>query len=666
MIQDPITAEIIHTMGALFVDDTDLYTWRENTLDPGEVWSQAQLELEHWSCLLNATGGALKPEKCFWYLLGYECVDGEWKYVDMVPRELVITNLDGTTSLISQEHVTASKKTLGIHDSPSGGNSTRITSIKEKVGVWVTRMTNGRLPSHMAWVAYRHQLWPGVWYGLGTITNDLEVADNLLHKEDYRMLNVLGVVRSVTKGLRRLHMSFGGFGLFNLRVQQLIGQVNMLMQHYHTPTNLSRKLDASLRYLQLQLGTPHNQLLLDYAVWGHLAPLSWVKMLWQTLHHFDIHLYMAYPIIAHPRERNQVLMEIFHSLDLSQETTLSLSRCRVFLESIFLLDITTADGRYLENFVFNPGGRDRSSLFKFPRQVPTRGDWNRWFDFWNSFMTTGDNLNVPLGNWINTTHRIWKWYYRADSDNLQRVEGKTMFHYKPAAGFCFTRSTLTYHMTHEEPLSPAMVHGLPISVTGFSAQQVIKLSIGPALATETDARTGFWKFLHSWGGTWMWEEIKPGKDTPADVSWIVDGLRNGALIWTTDGSYDRKKAVNLCGVGWIMFCTNTGFRLTGTFWERSPLASSYRAKLLGLCDLHLFAQALAEFYKVVGWTAMLCCDNKRVLEVSSHHTRRIRPSAKCANICRSLKVVKPVLSGTFFYVHVYGHLTVFSSGGNSR
>jgi hypothetical protein len=167
MITDP------HTMGALFVDDTDPYTWLDDTLDPGEVWSQAQLELEHWSRLLNATGGALKPEKCFWYLLDYECVDGEWKYVDMVVRELVIINPDGTTSPISQEQVNASKMTLGINDSPSGGNSAHLTYIKEKVGGWVSRMTNGHLPSHMAWVAYRHQLRPGVRYGLGTMTNDL-------------------------------------------------------------------------------------------------------------------------------------------------------------------------------------------------------------------------------------------------------------------------------------------------------------------------------------------------------------------------------------------------------------------------------------------------------------------------------------------------------------
>ncbi len=188
------------------------------------------------------------------------------------------------------------------------------------------------------------------------------------------MLNVLGVFCNVTKGMRQLHMTFGGFGLFNLRVEQLICQVNLLMQHYHTSTNLSRKLDASLRYLQLQLGMPHNPLLLDYAKWGHLAPLSWVKMLWWSLHHFDIHLHMAYPTIAFPQERDQVIMEIFHLADLSPNLIKGLGRCRVSLEAIFLSDITTADGRYLEHFVFAPGGRDKASTFTFPCNQPTQSN----------------------------------------------------------------------------------------------------------------------------------------------------------------------------------------------------------------------------------------------------------------------------------------------------
>ena len=86
LVVDPITQELIHSMGTLFVDDTDLYTWKDGLLDPGKLWVQTQLELTQWSTLLNATGGALKPEKCFWYMLDYTCKDGEWSYADMTPR----------------------------------------------------------------------------------------------------------------------------------------------------------------------------------------------------------------------------------------------------------------------------------------------------------------------------------------------------------------------------------------------------------------------------------------------------------------------------------------------------------------------------------------------------------------------------------------------------
>ncbi len=97
---------------------------------------------------------------------------------------------------------------------------------------------------------------------------------------------------------------------------------------------------------------------------------------------------------------------------------------------------------------------------------------------------------MPLGNWINPTHRIWKWYYREDTDDLQRVEGNTLVLYKPASGFRFTLATRTYHAIHEAPLS-SVIRGAPISVTGLTVQQVVKLSTGPPLAMACNARTGF-------------------------------------------------------------------------------------------------------------------------------------------------------------------------------
>jgi hypothetical protein len=121
-------------------------------------------------------------------------------------------------------------------------------------------------------------------------------------------------------------------------------------------TNLSWKLDASLQYLQLQLGTLHNPLTLDYNTFGHLAPLFWVKMLWRSLHHFNIHLHMESQPIPLPKEKDQVIMEIMFGKNLNKNTIRSISQCRGALEMKFLLDMTTVNGQFLEQFVLDPGG----------------------------------------------------------------------------------------------------------------------------------------------------------------------------------------------------------------------------------------------------------------------------------------------------------------------
>ncbi len=130
----------------------------------------------------------------------------------------------------------------------------------------------------------------------------------------------------------------------------------------------------------------------------------------------------------------------------------------------------------------------------------------------------------------------------------------------------------------------------------------------------------------------MWCDISNGNKPKDNMQWVAEGMMAGTLIWTTNGSYDRKKVADLSGVGWIIFCNATGQRITGSFWERSPTASSFRAEMLGLCALHLLARALSEHYTLERWTATICCDIKRALLLSSHHNGRIRPRAKCTDI----------------------------------
>jgi hypothetical protein len=254
-----------------------------------------------------------------------------------------------------------------------------------------------RLSSHVAWIAYRLQLWPGIRYGIGTLTNDIEEANNLLNETEARTLSTLGVVRTATTGLRRLHTTFGGFGLFNLATEQLISRVNLMMQHYHTPSTLSRKLDASIGYLQLQVGSNQNPLTLNFDKWGYLAPLSWGKMLWRSLNHFNVELYMKYDIIPLPREHDVLVVTIIMSTGMSQQWVSSMNRCRGYLGVLFLSDMSTADGNYLEQFTFDPHENSTQSAYKFPKERPTAADWKRWGSFWADYTTTGRRLKSNLG-----------------------------------------------------------------------------------------------------------------------------------------------------------------------------------------------------------------------------------------------------------------------------
>jgi hypothetical protein len=102
-IHDPMTDDIIHSMGAMYVDNLDLYTWKEDITDPAKLMMQAQREVSQWSLLLNATGGMLKPEKCFWYLLDYTCKEGEWEYTVHSDFELYVNSPGGSKNSIKQE-----------------------------------------------------------------------------------------------------------------------------------------------------------------------------------------------------------------------------------------------------------------------------------------------------------------------------------------------------------------------------------------------------------------------------------------------------------------------------------------------------------------------------------------------------------------------------------
>jgi hypothetical protein len=86
-------------------------------------------------------------------------------------------------------------------------------------------------------------------------------------------------------------------------------------------------------------------------------------------------------------------------------------------------------------------------------------------------------------------------------------------------------------------------------------------------------------------------------------------------------------------------------------------ASSFCAEMLGLCALHLLVHTITAYHNVSAWSAVISCDIKQALELSTHQKGKTQPSAKCTDIRQNFRATKQTYLGSFTYVHpIYGHI----------
>ena len=108
---------------------------------------------------------------------------------------------DGYSDVLDQHYVTHLKETLDSQSYPLGGSEDQLVISRKTMESWcINKMTNGHLPSSLAWLSYRRQLWPGISYGLGMLTNDIEATETLFDKCGFIILSIPGVYRNIKIG----------------------------------------------------------------------------------------------------------------------------------------------------------------------------------------------------------------------------------------------------------------------------------------------------------------------------------------------------------------------------------------------------------------------------------------------------------------------------------
>ena len=230
----------------LYVDDTDLLHSPPTPDLPTQVlvrWVQKAITC--WANLLQATGGSLKPPKCYWYLLSYKFVNGITALrprVELTSHTVSIPQPNKRGVPIELLDPSVPSKVLGVWTAPNGDGSQMITHMADKGAQWAARVQSSTLHSREAWYSFTTQALPAVRYGLIGVMATRRHTDKHLPRWYYDCLPKLGVNRHIALQWRTLPRQFQGLGLPVYSLEKLSDCLRLFQRHWRSNSTLGNAL----------------------------------------------------------------------------------------------------------------------------------------------------------------------------------------------------------------------------------------------------------------------------------------------------------------------------------------------------------------------------------------------------------------------------------------
>jgi hypothetical protein len=652
----PISHVTAQLAAILFVDDTDVIHFR---MDADESVLEAHRQLQDsvlsWGNLLIATGGSLKPAKCFYHLISFVWKhDGSWQYAtneEVEELKIVIPQPDNSVTAIKHLGVHEASKTLGSMTCPSGDSSAALQRVQDNAQGWIDMAITAGTPRRNLWFLVDHQFCPKVTFGCCTIMADFKALTMCLHRQYYQLLPLGGIRRSVKTEVRYLGKWFYGSGCPHLGVECLVGQLEKLLTHYGCQTVVGRLLQSSMEMFTIELGLSNQPFAEKYALGSHWVTHSWIKSLWEKVNLFGIKVELGNIQIAPPWLGDDWLMKRFSQMGCSKKELLRLNRVRLHQQVLFLSDVLDAGGRALDRkyLIRRPASKKWSSL-TFPRECPSNKDFRTWRETLLQLRPGGRHAASRVMDHIRAGHKVWDWRFDEEGSRLLHIKGTKMDVYVPSQvpGYgrcpnCWTRSA-----PHDREIEECRTI-CSVRDVGLAVQAICSYS---ALAPLPITPTTFWDELLSWDCTWMWDSVQ----LVGDMNWLRDSITAGDCIAVTDGSYMREISTEICSNAFFFENADRTCKLVGAFPERSETANAYRGELLGLMAIHLILLAVNRVSPGLEGTVTIYSDCQRALgSVESLPTLKIPTKYKHSDILKNILVNCSDLSFARVYEHISAH-----------
>jgi len=629
-----------------FVDDSNGQT--NNFLSdiqptPSELVRLMQSDAQLWNDVLQVSGGALELPKCCYHVLHWEFRPDGTPFLS--PGTLgepvkVTTYVD--SSHISSEatllplSVSQSHKTLGTYQTPNGDMTSQLRALKTKAEKFANLVKSSYFTRQEAWTFYFAIFLPSLSYPLATSHfTPLQLIE--VHRIAMpAIFSKCGYNQKTKKEILYGPVRLGGAGFRDLSVVQGISQLTTFVRHWRKPDSQAGKLvRIAVAWMQFIVGTGIPLLYDTHTLMPHLES-QWIKSLRDFLARIQAKLDLAETFIPSiPREKDAFIMDlVLQSGTFTNKEVQRINYCRLYLQAMFLSDISTPSGRQVDMRTLEgrrPGFSAKSRWHRLNQAKPSATSWRLWRKANLIWSTSGGWLRQPLGKWtipVCQQRMMWPAYY---DGNILHVRNSQYSNDQQTIYDPYIRSShsqIEFRRAPPQLSESKTIKGqtcdlpntaYPVIVTptpqGWEVEETQLHHQHACQFTNNIAPQLRQSFPQVWdtSGLSMWEQqLFEGLQFLLPLPELLHRLMGGFSA-ASDGSVSARGSGSF---GWIISFHNGLRAVSCNGTVSGGKLTSYRSEGSGLVSLFSFLNRLSEMFDVplaaVAWEC--ACDNLAIVQ----------------------------------------------------
>ena len=653
-----ISKELFIIVGFSYVDDCDLFQSGE---DPEEVLASMQALIDSWGSLMEVTGGALRPDKSWWYLVEYVWKQGKWVASDAgQDLNLQATGPNGRVENLKYLSASKSAEMLGVWMSPSGDKTKIISVLKEAAVDWASKVSLGRPSRSAAWTALTTNISAKLKYPLACCTLTEKECKSIMFPAVKAALGKSGIASNLKSEFRDGPILDGGAGALSLFHFQGTSRTSLMVEHCTRNTPTGKQIRICIEDLVLETGLFGSLWQMPFptiAKW--VSHHSWVYHICEYNYENEILIHLEHAELMPKRDGDKAIMWLATLYSDKRAILKAINRVRMFHGVACLSDITTADGsRINEEFLCDRDQFDgRRNDFLWPvKHDGNKSDWLEWRKFME-FVYTGGNLtlDIPLHTWQLEREDEWKshwdWFVDESLTFLYRQSGEDIWQrhvrVNERRGRNFHLDFLRLQDRPAETLLRASVKGSVHAWTIIGTSDSVRIQ---EVSYRGAPRSLGAVTFHPPKLKWFMSYLSSSPRTDR----LLHHLLHGTALAVSDGSYFPIHKVGACawvvatpdGTQWI----SGGGIVPGTADDQS----AYRSELAGQVGIVAFLEALI-FEDNPDLSITTLCDGISALQKVHLTMTNLRANSKHVDLVSILSHLWSDCQFNCTTEHVYGH-----------